>query len=299
MTAKKNNSTNKAQKKKGARKSSLKKKRDNNKAIAVLSLGKKVVLSIVVFILLAWGGVWFFLSGSDITTKNWATEKTLDITKDAGFKVENILVEGRKYSDPEILLSLINVTKGDPLFSLNPEEAKAQIERISWVKSARIERRLPDTIYIELEEYTPLALWKNNGELFVIASGGVSLSQDNLDRFKGLLMVSGNGANKKAGGLIKLLDTEPDLKKTIDHAEIIDNRRWDLYCKDGKLIKLPEFDAEIAMRNVMLRDEQDNILSKDSITVIDARYKGRLIVRTKLGGVQDYKSSLKDIGTNL
>ncbi len=296
MAVKKKKSVKKS---KGTRKSSLKKKRENKGIFNLLSLGKRIVLGVVVFVLLAWAGVWFFLSGSNTHTANFVSEKALTFTRNAGFKVENILVEGRKYSDPEILLSVVNVIKGDPILSLNPEEAKKQIERISWVKSARVERRLPDTIYIELQEYRPLALWRNDNTLSVIASDGVILTQSNLVQFKDLLMIVGKGAPKKAEAFIEVLDSEPDLKKLIDRAEIIDERRWNLYCKDGKLIKLPAADAGLAIRNVMLRHEQDNILSKDTITVIDARYKGRLIVRTKLGGVQDYKSSLKNVGTNL
>ncbi len=274
-------------------------KRKYSKKKKILLPVRKIAAFIILLVFLIWGCIWFFLGGFDKNAMNWVSEKTLSATQKAGFKVENILVEGRKYSDPDILLSVVNVIKGDPIFSLNPEEARKQIERISWVKSARVERRLPDTLYIELQEYEPLALWRNKGELSVIASGGVILTQSNLEQFKDLIMVVGKGAPNKAQELIELLDAEPDLKKMIDHAELIDNRRWNLYTKEDKLIKLPASDLGLAIRNIMLRQEQDNILSKGAITVIDARYKGRLIVRTKLGGVQDYKAHLNNAGTDL
>ena len=53
------------------------------------------------------------------------------------------------------------------------------------------------------------------------------------------------------------------------------------------------------MRNIIKHHEQEDILGKESVTDIDARYKGRLIVRTKLGTVQDYISNSDEVGTRL
>ena len=144
-----------------------------------------------------------------------------------------------------------------------------------------------------------MALWQNGKALSLIDSEGALLTQDNLGRFEDLLMIRGKGAPEKAQKLLSLLAAEQALKSLVDHADLVDGRRWDLYLNDGKRIKLPENDIGLAMRNMMLRHEQDNILGKDSITVIDARYQGRLIIRTKLGKVQDYKAGLIDASASL
>ncbi|PCJ98534.1 MAG: cell division protein FtsQ [Zetaproteobacteria bacterium] len=283
---------------KGTRRSTLK-KRKVKRFEHLYVWGRRVALTCLGLAFFAWVGVVFFLSDADTNAMNWIKGKTISIAGDAGYRVENIMVEGRKYSDPDVLLALINIAQGDSIFLFNPDEAKAQIEKIGWVKSARVERRLPDTIYIKLQERRPLALWQNGEALSLIDSEGTLLTQDNLGRFKDLLMIRGKGAPEKAQELLSLLAAEQALESLLDHADLVDGRRWDLYLNDGKRIKLPENDIGLAMRNMMLRHEQDNILGKDSITVIDARYQGRLIIRTKLGKVQDYKAGLIDASASL
>ncbi len=253
----------------------------------------------VLALVLVWGLGLFLLTDTDEMSVLWVQDKFLSASVDAGFKVENILVEGRHYSDKDALLALVNVQKGDSIFLLDPREAKKQIEKISWIKSAHVERRLPNTVYIKLNERQPMALWQNDNALQLIDSEGIVLTQKSLKDFAYLPMVKGKEAPGESKYLFSLLEAEPELLSLLDHAELVEKRRWNLYLKDGKRIKLPEDDMGLAMRHVMLRQQQDKILSKDMITVIDARYKGRLIVRTKLGKVQDYKADVVNIGTPL
>ncbi len=167
------------------------------------------------------------------------------------------------------------------------------------MKSVRVERRLPNTVYINLKERTPIALWQHDDSLYLIDSEGERLTQENLAAFKDLLMVSGQGAQKAVPALNKMLSSYPDLIANVDHAERIDNRRWDVVLKNSKRIKLPAKASSEALAHVMERQTEDQILDKESIMDIDARYKGRLIVRTKLGKVQDYKSGIVDAGVRL
>ncbi len=274
----------------GTRRSSLKKKKRSPK---IFTWGRRLGVATIVLTAISWVGAWFFLSGANASSSNWVRTKAVAVASDSGFRVENILVEGRKYSDPDILLAVINIEKGDPIFSFNPSEAKTQIEKTDWVKSVRVERRLPDTIYINITEREPLALWQSENGLSLIDNDGEIITRSNLDKFKNLLMVSGENSPKKAKEFISILAAESELEAMIDNVKLIDNRRWNLYLNDGKLIKLPENDMGLAVRNIMLRHVQDGILSSNSITVIDARYQGRLIIRTKLGKVQDYKAALE------
>lgn len=303
MAAKKKTKVSVASKSKGTRRSTLKKKRTIKRSggfIEALALwGRRAAVICVALTVILWGAAWFFLSDADTNSANWVKDKTIAMAGDAGYRVENILVEGRQYSDADVLFALINIEKGDSIFLFDPDDAKTQIEKIGWVKSVRVERRLPDTIYIKLEERRPLALWQNGKILSLIDLNGEILTQENLGRFKNLLMIRGKGAPEKAAALLSLLEAEQALQSLVDHAVLVENRRWDIYLLDGKRIKLPETDVGLAIRNMMLRHEQDNILGKDSITVIDARYQGRLIIRTKLGKVQDYKAGLVDAGASL
>lgn len=286
-----------ASKSKGTRQSTLKKRKALKSAPNIF--GRKALWGGVAIVGFLWAGAWFFLSDADTKTAHWISDQTMNLTRAAGYEVENILVEGREYSDAEALLAIVNVREGDPIFRFKPLEAKQQIEKIGWVKSARVERRLPDTIYIHLNERAPIALWQHEDNLYLIDSEGERLTQNNLVAFKDLLMVSGHGAQKTVPALNEMLSLYPELVTNVDHAERIDNRRWDVVLKNNKRIKLPEKSASEALAHVMKRQKEDKILDKESIRDIDARYKGRLIVRTQLGKVQDYKSGIFDAGARL
>ncbi len=287
-----------AAKSKGTRQSTLKKRKASPKAAPHI-MSRKTLWGGIAVIGVLWAGAWFFLSDADTKTAQWMSDQTMSVTRAAGYKVENILVEGRKHSDADAILAIVNVREGDPIFRFKPVEAKAQIEKIGWVKSVRVERRLPNTVYINLKERTPIALWQHDDSLYLIDSEGERLTQENLAAFKDLLMVSGKGAQKAVPALNKMLSSYPDLIANVDHAERIDNRRWDVVLKNSKRIKLPAKASSEALAHVMARQTEDQILDKESIMDIDARYKGRLIVRTKLGKVQDYKSGIVDAGVRL
>lgn len=239
-----------------------------------------------------WAGAWFFLSDADSRTANWIRQGVLNATADMGFSVANILVEGRVNADREVLMAVLGVQKGDPLFALDPAAAKAQLERISWVKLAQVERRLPDTIYVGLQERRPLALWQKDKKLRLIDAEGQVLTEDNLKKFSDLVVVIGEDAPQKAPALLGLLAAEPEIAKRVQSASWIGGRRWDMTFADGTLVQLPEEDVGLALRRLAQAHGEDGLLDRDIVS-IDLREQGNIIVRTRPGMVQEYKAGLK------
>lgn len=279
---------------KGARRSSMTQKRKNaHKSEALKATFKKLSVIILIFLLSLWALGWFVLSDGPARTSIWARQQVINLSLNLGFSVRNILVEGRANTDADALLAIINVREGDPVFSFIPREAKAQIERIGWVKSAYVERSLPDTIYVRLDERKPAALWMNDNVLSLVDFEGNVITQEGVEQFKDLIMVQGVGAPEKTAYLIETLGEAPELGGMIDHAVFVDARRWDLILLGGKRIKLPEQNTGKAITHIMERHKQNQLLSKEAVIEIDARYKDRLIVRTQLGDVQDYKAGIK------
>lgn len=244
-------------------------------------------LAIIVFI--GWLGSWFFMSGASTRFGDWAENKILLTTANAGFRVQNILVEGRHYTDSDTLKAIVNIGKGDPLFAFKADEARTMIEKLSWVKVAQVERRLPDTIYIGLEERSPMALWQRNKRLSLIDAEGAVLTDHKLERFKDYIIVVGEDVPEKSPEFLKLLESEPLVQKRVEAATLISNRRWDLKLKSGALVKLPEEAMALALRRLAVTQEEDGLMDKD-IKEIDVRDPVRITVRTKPGTVQEYKA---------
>ncbi len=70
-------------------------------------------------------------------------------------------------------------------FTVDLEHVRESLEKLPWVREARVERRWPDTLVVSLAEQVPLARWNDNalvngeGEVFVAAASG------NLPRLSG------------------------------------------------------------------------------------------------------------------
>lgn len=237
-------------------------------------------------------GAWAWTSGFVPRTMDSMEYSVQNAAANAGYAVENVLVEGRVNADPDVLLSLINVRRGDPIMSFDPVGVKAQLERVSWVAHAHVERRLPDTIYVRLTERVPLALWQNAGKVRLVDTKGAVLAETNLAKFRDLLLIVGDGAPNRAASMMALLDAEPDVRTEVEAATWVGNRRWDLKMKNGIVVRLPEKDIAVALSRLATAQADDKILSKD-LTIIDLRDGERITVRTRPGGVQEYKASVQ------
>ena len=236
-----------------------------------------------------WAGSWLWLGGHAHKFWNQTLDRSYEFAATHGFSVQNILVEGRINTDPDILRALVNIERGDAIFAVDPNQLRDSISRISWVRDVHIERRLPDTLFIGLEERAPLALWQNRGKLRLIDAEGVTLSDKNLDGFSRYFLVVGEDAPKEASGLMRLLAAEPVLNDRVEAAVRVGSRRWDLRMKNGLVIKLPETDIGGALRRLCAAQETDKILDK-GLVAIDLREEGRMTVRTQPGAADEYKA---------
>jgi cell division protein FtsQ len=271
----------------GTKRSSILKRRSGSGAERVILFIKRFGLFLAVISFLGWAGSWLILSGYAAQIGYRATESALNTSARWGFAVNNILVDGRVYTGSDTLKAMTGVERGAPILAFNPASMKAEIEKLSWVKKAHVERRLPDTLYIRLEERTPLALWQRNRRLSLIDEEGVVLTDQNLERWKDFLIVVGDDAPKNAAGLLMMLEAEPVLRARVEAATFVAGRRWDLRLKSGADVKLPEEDMGLALRRLAVNHEEEGILDKD-VLAIDVREEGRITVRTKPGAAQDF-----------
>ena len=230
------------------------------------------------------------LSGAMDRTHQKVQNKLYSVLADSGFRVENILVEGRTETDADVLRAIINLERGDPIFAFDPAETREMIERLSWVREAHVERRPPDTVYIGIVERKPMALWQYKNKLRVIDADGVTLTDKLSANQKILPIVVGEYANEQAYNLLVMLEAEPDISSLVEAATWVGDRRWDLTLKNAMTVRLPEADIGLALSRLAQANTKDKILEKD-LSVIDLRETDRITVRTRPGAVQEYKAS--------
>lgn len=90
----------------------------------------------------------------------------------SGLRVADIVIEGRANTPEPLLRAAIGVSPGDPILGFSLEATRARIETIPWVEHATVERRLPGTLVVNLQERRPFAIWQNQGKFVLVDRAG-------------------------------------------------------------------------------------------------------------------------------
>ncbi len=206
------------------------------------------------------------------------SRRLLDASASLGLRVSDIRVEGRATTDRETILEALGAHPGAAILAVDPVRAKQQLESLPWVRSALIERRLPDTIYVRLVEREPMALWQHGGKIELIDHIGAVIPVTRLDRFAKLPMVVGEDAASHAAGLLAMLSSEPDLAARVTAAVDVGGRRWNLRIDNSIDVLLPSDDPAAAWADLARLQRNSAILQRD-VQAIDLRLPDRLVVR--------------------
>lgn len=167
-----------------------------------------------------------------------------------------------------------------PQALVDVSEIRHRLLQFGWVKDARVSRRLPDSLVIDIVERTPAALWQNQGQLALIDKEGVMLDRVPVDKMPDLPLLIGPGANGEAEELEDLMSAVPTLKPQLASATWVGGRRWDLNFQSGETIALPEGDgaAKTALVKFAKLDKSAGLLGR-GIVRFDLRVPGKMIVR--------------------
>lgn len=238
--------------------------------------------------IIAWAFAWAWFGGVFSNGFNWVESKSIVASYDAGFKVDNLFIEGRVNINPELLLEVMGVKNGQPLFKSDIDDIQLRIEALEWAESAVIQRRAPNDIYVYIEERSPIALLKNsNKTLSLLDSKGRVIQVPIKEKFRGFIIASGQGVEDQVYHLVEQLNNYNSLKEHIDVVEWVSSRRWDFITKDGVRIKMPEENLDYALGKLNELQDRSEILLKP-LKVIDLRQDGRIIAWPRDGESFNY-----------
>ena len=209
---------------------------------------------------------------------------------EAGFTVSGYQIVGINHMDRSLIDGVVNnelrrasdeagTTKA-PQALVDVAGIRRQLLRFGWVKDARVSRRLPDTLVIDIVERAPSALWQNQGQLALIDKEGVVLDRVPVDKMPDLPLLIGPGANGQAEQLGRLMDAVPTLKPQLASATWVGGRRWDLNFQSGETVALPEGedDAAKALAKFARLDKSTGLLGR-GVVRFDLRVPGKMVAR--------------------
>ena len=202
-------------------------------------------------------------------------------TRQMGLSVQDVQLEGRRLAPRAAVSRAVGLERGDAMLGFDPSEIRRRLVAIPWVRDATVERRLPGTVRIRIQERQPMALWQRHGRLALVDDEGVVITEkpQEIAHFRNLLIVVGPDAPRNAPTLIAMIESEPSLAPRVSAAVRVGERRWNIELASGVKIELPERDPHEAWRRLARLQARDKLLERDVLT-IDMRLPDRLIVRT-------------------
>jgi cell division protein FtsQ len=231
----------------------------------------------------AGAGGWYVGHGGIVSKTSAAIAAELSAWGDAqivraGLIVQHVFVTGRGETSKGQVLAAMGVRSGQSILAFDPDQARQRLLQLGWVETARVERRLPDTIVVLLRERKALALWQHKGRQVLIDYGGKVITRNNLARFAHLPVVVGKDAPMAAAALIEMLSQKPVLFAQVQAAVRIGARRWDVRLKNGIKVHLPADDAFGAWDRLAKLAAEHRIFERD-VAAIDLRLPDRLVLR--------------------
>jgi cell division protein FtsQ len=199
---------------------------------------------------------------------------------DAGFRVRSVDVQGIRRMDSQPVFEIALDQKSTAMPLVDVAAIRERLLKYGWVKDARVSRRLPDTLVIDIVERQPAALWQNEQKLSLIDAEGVVLDRVPISAMPDLPLLIGPGANAQSRNLDALLAEVPTLRPQLESANWVGRRRWDLNFQSGETIALPEGQqaARAAIGKFATLDKSAGLLGR-GIVRIDLRIPGKMVVR--------------------
>jgi cell division protein FtsQ len=215
----------------------------------------------------------------------------------AGLRVDQVEVTGLQRMQPMAVHQVALEQESRALALVDLDEVRERLLRHGWIADARVSRRLPDTLVIDIVERTPAAIWQHDGQLMLIDAGGVLLEPVRADAMPNLPLVVGEGANAQEAAYQRLLNAAPALRPLVRAATWVGDRRWDLQFVSGETLMLPEGEEAAARMLVKFAemDGRDRLLG-GPYRRFDMRDERNLVLRRKSGLTRSTEIEPEDNG---
>jgi cell division protein FtsQ len=250
--------------------------------VRTLPFSESEVQRFFTWALIASGALLMLVAAHYLGVTKFLYQQYARLAVSAGFQVKRVEPTGMVRVDQLKVYDLILEPMDTAMPLVDIDKIRDDLLKYGWIKEARVSRRLPDTLVVDITERKPTAVWQRDGKLSLIDDQGVVLEDISANKTGGLPMLNGAGANLQAVALAELLDKARSLKSQVSGASWVGNRRWDLTFKTGETIALPEGEkvAAEALLNFARMDGIHRLLGRDIIH-FDLRDPARAYLRKR------------------
>jgi len=130
-------------------------------------------------------------------------------------KPEQITVAGNHMVAPEEVLNVFARDRNRSVLRIPLDVRRAQIEGLSWVEAANVQRILPNHLRVEITERTPVAFFRNGTDLTLIDAHGILLDRPEGQEFH-FPIITGLSENMPREEREKRMQTYEEFVKAMD-----------------------------------------------------------------------------------
>jgi len=189
------------------------------------------------------------------------------------FSVQKIEIEGNSILNSNEIVQKLNFLYRENLFFLNFNDIEKNLKKETFIESFSLKKIYPNTLKIIIAEKEPIAILQDKKKKFYISDKGDFIDFQDIERYKDLPTVFGNG--KFFYSLYQDLQSIKFPLETIKSFYFFESGRWDLGMYDDKMIKLPTQDYLLSLKNYM---ESKNNTNFNNYRIFDYRIKDQLIL---------------------
>ncbi|MEZ5870662.1 MAG: cell division protein FtsQ/DivIB [Nitratireductor sp.] len=206
-----------------------------------------------------------------------ADEMLAGATAWAGFRIADVQIDGVSQISRIDVLTNIDLGAERSLFSFDVHKARDDLKLLAWASDVSVSKAYPDKVIVKVVERKPFAIWQNGQSLYLVERDGHEIVPYD-DRFAGLPLIVGKGANSEAAALIASVDRHAEFAGKVKAYVRVADRRWNLTLDNGVSVLLPEAGAEQQLAELARMQREENVFSR-AIEMIDMRFADRVIVR--------------------
>jgi len=202
---------------------------------------------------------------------------------DSRFAVKQIEITGAKHTPRAALASVTSAYTGTNLFKIDIARVQNDLRGLAWVSRIDIEKKLPDTLRINVTERTPVALVRNGERIQYVDERGVTFAElspevgdDDLP-----LISNADGAElARAVAFVRALRTsDPLLYSRVSEVHPIAPRGFALFDRElGALVYANADDVSSKWRGLYSIAKAEH-LGRGAIEYADLRFADRIVLK--------------------
>ncbi len=200
-------------------------------------------------------------------------------SKNFQYEYNNLNVSGLDKVEYSFLENKLKKYFKTSIFLLPLSQISNEIRENNWIKNVKLSTNYKDTLYINLEEYKPLGIYRFNKRDFYFDKSGKIIEEVNNKYNNNLIIFIGKSSNLNANLIIDILNGLNFQKNfLIRQINYIQKRRWDILINNDIKLMLSENDPKQSLQNFLIINKNLNETDMNNIEWIDLRDVNKTLI---------------------